>query len=205
MHPVALTAEVSSADVLEALNTFALPEGALDDAIGEAAGLIYGLEWLFADLIYAFNSIASLVLTPISWIPFVGPLAASLIWTPINLVESFLWYVFVGGVYYPYFAEATDPGLTAELAEVAGLDFGVGVPELALEVDAVGFGIDAIEAVLPGLDVDVFGVDLEPLEVDPLGVEGGVESAVSADGVSDLGELVEAVEEVSETLLSLLG
>lgn len=191
--PAALTAE---ADLLAAWDSLAFPEVALDDAVGDAAGIFYGLEWFFSDVLYAFNSIVSLVLTPVSWIPFVGPWAASLIWTPISFVESILWQLLVGGVYYPYYpyyAEATDPGLAAELAEVAAADFGG--PEPALNVDALGLVIDVLEADVSvlGFDLDAFGVDPDPL---------GVEGSAPGDGVSDLGE---AIQEVSETLLSLLG
>ncbi|WP_024441183.1 hypothetical protein [Mycobacterium sp. UM_WGJ] len=148
LHPVVLTAEVVPADLLESLAPDllgSLGSTELSEVAGDAAAGFFGLGYFFAEVIYAFNSVVSVLLSPLSWVPIVGSLAASLIWTPINLVEQLIWPFLVGTIYYPYYpyypylSEATDPGLPVELSQLPGLaDFSL--PDTALSVDALEVG-----------------------------------------------------------------
>jgi len=157
---VLLTSEVAPADLLSALESL----GA-DELPGEALGL-FGLDYVAASLIGVFNTVLSLILTPISWVPIVGSWATSLIWLPVNLVEQMIMLVF-GGVYYPYYAEATDPGLPAELAGVAEFN----LPDTAPTIDVLGLDIDAL-----GLDgtwnLDDLGDAVQDLGAALLGLFG---------------------------------
>lgn len=143
IHSVALTAEVLPADLLESLGPGlleSLGSSDLSDIAGDAAGGFFGLGYLIAEVIGAFNSVVSVLLTPISWIPIVGSLATSLIWTPINLIEGIIWPLLVGSYYpyYPYYAEATDSA-AAELTDMPGpSEFSL--PDAALNVDALEAG-----------------------------------------------------------------
>lgn len=134
-HPVVLTS-AAAPDLLELLGAEQLP----DAVIGDAAGELLGLGYIVASLMSVFNNVVSLLLTPIGWIPLIGTVATSLIWTPINLVEQLIWAVFVGGVYspyYPYFAEATDFNVPAELANVP-LPADFSLPDTMPNIDELG-------------------------------------------------------------------
>lgn len=144
VHEVALTSEMVPADLLSALESLG-SEQLPGDAVGDAVGFL-GLDYLVASLMSAFNNVVSLVLTPISWIPFVGSLATSVIWMPINLVEQIIWFVFGSGTYYPYYpyyAEATDPGVPAELGSVS-VPSDLGLPDTAPNIDVLGLDIHAL-------------------------------------------------------------
>ncbi|CAJ1495202.1 hypothetical protein MU0083_001065 [[Mycobacterium] kokjensenii] len=136
---VTLTAGGSALDLLGSLgpDLLALQNSALQNAPdlldipGEAAYGFLGLGGFVESAISMFNSVVGPLLSILYSIPFVGPTLYSVVTTPISMVEGFIWQMFVGTTYVPFFyyyaeatdfsAEATDPGAVLDLPDAPDL------------------------------------------------------------------------------------